>query len=330
MENKNNIILVDDCDVGKRLDQYLQICFPDFTRSHIQNTIERGEITLIRGNKILKNTEIKNNKEQENEKIQFNSLKNGEKLKKNDKISYFFEKPREINLKPENLLLDIVYEDDDLAVINKPQGLVVHPCISCPNKTLVNGLLFQIKNLSGINGEIRPGIVHRIDKDTCGLLLVAKNDKAHVDLSRQIASKTCSRKYLALIENTFKEESGTITTQIDRDKKDRKKMAVVSSGGRIAITQYKTKEIFDKYSLVEFSLKTGRTHQIRVHAKYLNRPIVGDVLYGNKDKFGLKGQFLCAYKISFIQPTTKEKMEFEIELPQDFQNILKSLKNKNN
>lgn len=310
MENKENVILVKDDDVGKRLDQFLQSYFPDLTRSHIQKAIERGEISLLRNNKII--------------------IKNGEKLRKNDKISYFFEKPREINLEPENLSLDIIYEDDDLAVINKPQGLVVHPCVSCPDKTLVNGLLYQIKNLSGINGEIRPGIVHRIDKDTCGLLLIAKNDKAHVELSRQIANKTCSRKYLALIEGKFKEGSGTIQTQIGRDKKDRKKMAVVLQNGRTAITEYDTKEIFDKYSLVEFSLETGRTHQIRVHAKYLNHPIVGDVLYGKKEnKFGLKGQFLCAYMISFIHPTTKEKMQFKIELPKNFKEILNILRKRN-
>jgi 23S rRNA pseudouridine1911/1915/1917 synthase len=309
MENK---IIIEEKDIGKRLDQFLQEKLKEFSRSHIQNAISKGEIFLIRNNKILKNNE--------------KSLKNGEKLKKNDIISYFFEKPKEINLKPENLSLDIIYEDSDLAIINKPQGLVVHPCVSCPEKTLVNGLLYQIKDLSGINGEIRPGIVHRIDKDTCGLLLIAKNDKAHVELSKQIANKTCSRKYLALIKGSFKNDSGMIETLIGRDKKDRKRMAVVKEDGRIAITEYKTVEKFRDYSLVEFSLKTGRTHQIRVHAKHLNHPIVGDIVYGGIDKFGLKGQFLCAYKIEFIHPTTKEKKIFQIELPENFKKIINDLK----
>lgn len=313
MENK---IIIDELNIGKRLDQFLQEKLPEFSRAHIQNAISKGEIKLIRKEKILGN----------NEKNGEKSLKNGEKLKNNDIISYFFEKPKEINLKPENLFLNIVYQDKDLAVINKPQGLVVHPCESCPDNTLVNGLLFQIKDLSGINGVIRPGIVHRIDKDTCGLLLIAKNDKAHIELSKQIASKVCSRKYLALIEGAFKEPNGKVETLIGRDKKDRKRMAVVLENGRLAITEYKTIEYFKNYSLVEFSLKTGRTHQIRVHSKYLNHPIVGDLIYGGADKFGLKGQFLCAYEIAFKHPTTKQEMKFQIELPDNFKQILKNIK----
>ncbi len=312
MENK---IVIESIDVGKRLDQFLQEKLTDFSRAHIQNAILKGQVKIIRNSKILENNE-KNNKK---------SLKNGEKLKINDNILYFFEEPKEIDLKPENLFLDIIYEDDDLAVINKPQGLVVHPCSSCRDKTLVNGLLYQIKNLSGINGEIRPGIVHRIDKDTCGLLLVAKNDKSHFDLSKQIANKTCSRKYLALIEGSFKNPDGVVETLIGRDIKNRKRMAVVKENGRIAITEYKTVDSFKNYSLVEFSLKTGRTHQIRVHSKFLNHPIVGDLIYGGADKFGLNGQFLCAYKISFIHPTTKKNMEFQIELPDKFKKIINNL-----
>ncbi len=299
-------ITIKENNVGKRLDQFLQETYPEFSRSHIQNAISKATIVLERNGKIL--------------------LKNGEKLKSGDKIIINITQPKQIDIQPQNMNIDIVYEDADLAVINKPQGLVVHPCTSCPSGTLVNGLLYQIKNLSGINGEIRPGIVHRIDKDTCGLLLVAKNDKAHVELSKQISNKTCSRKYLALIEGTFKEQEGKIQTLIGRDKKDRKKMAVVQENGRVAITEYKTVEYFDKYSLVEFSLKTGRTHQIRVHAKYLNHSIVGDITYGGAEKFGLKGQFLCAYKISFIHPTTLKPMEFEIKLPDNFNKILDLLR----
>lgn len=316
---EKNKIIINEKDVGKRLDKFLEEKLIQSSRSYVQNLILKGQVELIRKNKIFKN-----NKEKEKEG-EF-ALKNGEKLKKNDIILYFFEKPKEINLNAENLDLKIIYEDSDLAIINKPQGLVVHPCASYPERTLVNGLLYQIKDLSGINGEIRPGIIHRIDKDTCGLLLIAKNDKAHISLSKQIEKKSCIRKYLGLIEGSFKEDSGTVETLIGRDLKDRKKMAVLKNNGRIAVTEYKTIEHFDGYSLVEFNLKTGRTHQIRVHSKYLNHPIVGDLKYGKKDKFGLNGQFLCAYQISFLHPTTNKEMKFKINLPNNFKKILENLR----
>lgn len=308
MKNK---IIIDDKDVGKRLDQFLQEIFSKFSRSFIQKSIESDDIFLTRNQKSLIFSE--------------KTLKNGEKLKKNDIITCFFKKQQEIDLTPENMQLDIIYEDSDIAIINKPQGLVVHPCLSYPNKTLVNGLLYQVKSLSEINGKFRPGIVHRLDKDTCGLLLIAKNNKSHLSLSKQIASQKCERNYLALVEGVFKKQTGVIHTKIGRDSKNRKKMAVVSSG-REATTEYKVIEYFEKFSLVEFSLKTGRTHQIRVHAKHLHKPIVGDEVYGTGKQFGLNGQFLCAYRIKIIHPSTNKEMEFKIELPENFKEILENLR----
>lgn len=224
--------------------------------------------------------------------------------------------------------LDVVYQDDDLAVINKPQGLTVHAGSGTDDNTLVNALLFHLDSLSGINGVIRPGIVHRIDKNTSGLLVVAKNDKAHVALAKQLEDKTCRRVYVALLSGIVKDDSGIIDTCIGRDPNNRTKMAVVKSG-REAITHYRVLERYDKgYTLCEFSLKTGRTHQIRVHAKYLGHPIVGDPEYGYKNqKFKLNGQLLHAKKLSFVHPTTDEKMTFTAPLPDYFENVLKKIKN---
>ena len=296
------IFVVEEKDKGKRLDTFLQEKFPDFSRSNIQNNLKKETAFLTRNGKKI--------------------FKAGETLRVLDEIVFEAEPPKEINVKAQKVPFEIVYQDCDLAVVNKPQGVVVHPCNSCKENTLVNGLLGEIKDLSGINGELRPGIVHRIDKNTCGLLLVAKNDFAHIELSKQIAEKTCKRKYLALIEGTLKNQNGRIETFLGRDKKNRKRMAVVSEAekdARLAITEYETKEYFKNHSLVEFSLKTGRTHQIRVHAKHLNHPIVGDIEYGGAEKFGLTGQFLCAYKIEFVHPRTKEAMAFEISLPENFE-----------
>lgn len=316
-------IIIKSEDAGKRLDHFLQKKFSDFSRSHIQKAIEGGDVFLIRNKNILKNVKksLKNDEK---------PLKNGEILKKDDIINYFFQKPKEINLNSENMNLDIIYEDPDIAIINKPQGLVVHPCTSCPEKTLVNGLIYQIPKLSGLGGEFRPGIVHRLDKNTCGLILIAKNDVVHNKLSKKFAKRECERRYLALVEGVFKKSSGIIETKIGRNPKDRKKMAVVPESNKVAVTEHKTLEEFIGYSLVEFSLKTGRTHQIRVHAKHLSHPIVGDAIYGSGEKFGLKGQFLCAYRLKFDHPSLKKEMEFKIDLPKDFEKILNNLrKNKN-
>ncbi len=234
-----------------------------------------------------------------------------------------------LNIPAENIPLDIVYQDADLAVINKPQGLTVHPANNVFSGTLVNALLFHIKDLSGINGVLRPGIVHRLDKDTSGLLVVAKNDAAHINLQQQIQSKQCRRIYVALCEGVFKQDSGVVDQPIGRSKADRKKMDVVS-GGRNAVTHYTVLERFDGYTLVQFELKTGRTHQIRVHAKYLGHPIVGDRTYGYaKQRFALNGQLLHAQQISFIHPTTGQPMSFTAPLPDYFQRVLCALRNKN-
>lgn len=229
--------------------------------------------------------------------------------------------------KPENIPLDIVYEDKDVAVVNKPQGMTVHLGNGNIDGTLVNALLYRLDSLSGINGVIRPGIVHRIDKDTSGLLVVAKNDKAHLSLSKQIAEKTCRRTYLALLEGNLKTDSGTVTTYIGRSPQDRIKMAVVPPDkGKIAITDYAVVKRYVGYTLCRFDLKTGRTHQIRVHAKYLGHPIVGDTVYGfKKQKFKLNGQLLHAWRLSLVHPSVGKEMTFEAPLPDYFKEVLEKL-----
>lgn len=229
--------------------------------------------------------------------------------------------------KPEDIPLDIIYEDKHLAVVNKPQGMTVHMGNGNTEGTLVNALLYRLDSLSGINGVIRPGIVHRIDKDTSGLLVVAKDDAAHLDLSRQIAEKTCRRTYLALLEGKLKTDGGTVTTYIGRSTQDRTKMAVVSPDkGKLAITDYAVVKRYAGYTLCRFDLRTGRTHQIRVHAKYLGHPVVGDPVYGiKKQKFNLNGQLLHAFRLAFVHPVTGEDMQFEAPLPQYFTAVLNKL-----
>lgn len=255
-------------------------------------------------------------------------VKSNKVLKIGDEIKFDVPEEKNLDATPEDLPLDIIYQDDDLAVINKPQGMTVHAGNGTKGGTLVNALLFHLDKLSGINGVIRPGIVHRIDKNTSGLLVVAKNDKAHVALSKQIENKTCHRIYVALLEGNLKQDEGEIDTFIGRNPADRTKMAVVKSG-RQAVTRFKVLERFNGYTLCEFSLKTGRTHQIRVHAKFLGHPIVGDPEYGYKNgKFNLKGQLLHAKTLEFIHPTTGENMSFSAPLPDYFEKVLKIIKNK--
>lgn len=230
--------------------------------------------------------------------------------------------------KPENIPIDIIYEDDDIAVVNKPQGMTVHAGNGNRDGTLVNALLFKLDNLSGINGVLRPGIVHRIDKDTSGLLVVAKNDFAHISLSKQIEEKTCRRTYLALLEGILKQDSGTVTTYIGRDSRDRLKMAVVEpEKGKLAITDFTVLKRYKQgFTLCRFDLRTGRTHQIRVHARYMGHPIVGDGVYGvKKQKFKLNGQLLHAFRLKLTHPKTGEEMTFEAPLPEYFTAILSKL-----
>lgn len=234
----------------------------------------------------------------------------------------------ELDIPAQNIPLDIVYQDADLAVINKPQGMVVHPANGVNTNTLVNALLYHIKDLSGINGVLRPGIVHRLDKDTSGLLVIAKNDFAHVELQRQIQAKECRRIYLALLEGVVKQDAGQIDKPIGRSKADRKKMDVVSDG-RNAVTNYEVLTRYENYTLMRFELKTGRTHQIRVHAKYMQHPVVGDKIYGYKNcRFALDGQLLHAETLMFTHPTTGKQMSFTVALPDYFKRVLHSLQNK--
>ena len=261
-------------------------------------------------------------------KINGKLAKSNKTLKIGDEIELSVPEEKTLDLSPENIPIDIIYQDDDLAVINKPQGMTVHAGNGVSGGTLVNALLFHLDHLSGINGVIRPGIVHRIDKNTSGLLVVAKNDKTHVALAKQLEDKTCHRVYVALLEGVVKQDSGVIDTFIGRNTSDRTKMAVVKSGRR-AITGFKVLERFDGYTLCEFSLKTGRTHQIRVHAKYLGHPVVGDPEYGYKNcKFKLNGQLLHAKILEFIHPTTGEKVSFSAPIPDYFENVLNKLRKK--
>lgn len=291
-------------DVGLRLDKYLLDKYPENTRSHIKHWIEDG-VVMVNGGVV----------------------KAGYTLKPTDIVEMGEIEEKTLSTEPQDIPIDIVYEDDDMAIINKPQGLVVHPAVGNYDGTLVNALLFRLKNLSSINGVIRPGIVHRLDKDTSGLLVVAKNDKAHIDLSEQISTKRCKRIYWALVDGVVKED-GEIITNIGRDERNRLKMAVVNAPkGKIAHTIYRVLKTYENYTLVEFELKTGRTHQIRVHSAYLHHPIVGDPLYNNsKCKFKLNGQLLHAKKLILTHPNTGKEMTFESELPDYFQNVLNSLK----
>lgn len=300
--SKQIFIVQDDNNI--RLDVFLTQSLEDtLTRSHIK--------------KLIVNKAVKVNKSY--------ISKSGFYLKIGDEIEIEIEKPAVSNIAAEDIPLDIIYQDNDIAVINKQRGLVVHPGAGVYSGTLVNALLYHIKDLSGINGEIRPGIVHRIDKDTTGLLLVAKNDNAHLKLSRQIAEKSCQRFYKALVEGVLKDNEGTIDAPIDRHKRNRTMMCVAKDGRR-AVTHYRVLERFEKYTLVEFKLETGRTHQIRVHCKYINHPIAGDPVYNPKKRFDINGQLLHAYKLIFRHPKTEFLTDFTVNIPEDFQRILDLIK----
>ena len=288
-----------------RADLFLSENLTDYTRSALKKLFDGGFIT-INGKK----------------------AKASQSVNSGDILVATLPPAVEYSAKPEDIPIEIVYEDECLAVVNKPQGMTVHMGNGNADGTLVNALLYKLDSLSGINGVIRPGIVHRIDKDTSGLLVVAKNDAAHINLSEQIANKTCRRTYLALLEGIVKEDSGNITTYIGRDPRDRVKMAVVPpEKGKIAVTDFTVVNRYEEgYTLCRFDLHTGRTHQIRVHAKYMGYPVVGDPVYGiKKQKFNLNGQLLHAAKLSFTHPVTGEEMTFEAPLPEYFSQILSKL-----
>lgn len=256
------------------------------------------------------------------------TVKPSYKVKENDEVVVNIPEAEKIDVLPENIPLDILYEDDDIIVINKPQGMVVHPAPGNYSGTLVNALLYHCKNLSGINGILRPGIVHRLDKDTSGVMVVAKNDKAHISLSNQIKERSVFKKYVAIVEGVIKDEEGKIEAPIGRHPVDRKKMAVIEDG-RYALTLYKVLERFKENTLVEAVIKTGRTHQIRVHMAYIGHPIVGDHVYGFKrQKFKLEGQALHSSVLGFMHPTKGVYMEFEAPLPEYFKKLIEILRNK--
>lgn len=291
-------------DAGTRADVFLAAKL-GVSRSNMQKLLEDGRVK--RGEKIIKANY---------------------KVRAGEMFVVDIPEPEPIEAVPENIPLDIIYEDDDLVVLNKARGMVVHPAPGNYTGTLVNALLYHCSNLSGINSAIRPGIVHRLDKDTSGIMIVAKNDAAHISLSQQIQSKTAVRTYLAVVRGNIKTDSGTIETQIARDKTDRKKMAVVKEGGRDAITDYEVLERFGKYTLVRCKLRTGRTHQIRVHMEYLGYPLVGDPKYSPmKTPFGIKGQALHSHTLEFTHPRTGERMKFEAPLPEDMHKIITRLHN---
>lgn len=292
-------LLADKADVGKRLDMFVLQHNEELTRSRIKTLIDS-----------------------ENIKVNGEAKKSGYALRCGDLVSICLPPVTELSLEPYDYALDIVYEDDCLAVINKPRGMVTHPAPGSPSHTLVNALLCNLESLSDINGVIRPGIVHRLDKDTTGLIVVAKTNKAHVSLSQQIATKQCHRHYIALLCGVIKADEGVICANIDRSRKDRKLMTVVREGGRFAETHFKVLERYSGYCLAEFELKTGRTHQIRVHSKHIGHPIVGDSVYGGSTKLFNNGQLLHAYKLSFNHPVSGEYMEFTADLPDYFEQVL--------
>ncbi len=299
-------IVVTEDDEGIRIDKYLTDNLEDITRNRIQKLIDDEQISV-------------------NGKL----VKANYKVKENDIICVTIPEAVEIDIQAEDIPLDIVYEDDDLLVVNKPKGMVVHPAPGHYTGTLVNAIMHHCKdNLSGINGELRPGIVHRIDMDTTGLLVVCKNDYAHNFLAEQLKEHSITRKYHAIVYNSVKEDDGTVNAPLGRNPSDRKKMAIIKDG-REAITHYHVIERFKNYSYIECQLETGRTHQIRVHMTSINHPLLGDSLYGPKSSsFNLQGQTLHAKVLGFIHPRTKEYMEFEVPLPEYFEKLVNILKNK--
>lgn len=290
----------------QRIDKVLPLLNQDWSRSQIQDWIKEGQVE-VNGKRVKSNY----------------------KVKLSDAIVVTEAEAFEADIQPENLNLDIYYEDEDVAIVYKPKGMVVHPSAGHYSGTLVNGLMYQIKDLSGINGEIRPGIVHRIDKDTSGLLMVAKNDVAHRNLVEQLMAKTVTRKYTALVHGHIPHEFGTIDAPIGRNPKDRQAMDVVDNG-KEAITHFNVIENFNKYTLVECQLETGRTHQIRVHMKYIGYPLVGDPKYGPKKTMDIGGQALHAGLIGFTHPRTGEYIERTAPLPEEFEKLIEDIRRAEN
>ena len=293
----------ENCNI--RLDKYLSSCLPELSRSYIQDLIKEGYVFVNEGK----------------EKASY-------KLEENDHIIIYFKQIEELTVEPENLPIEIIYEDKYIAIVNKPAGMVVHPSAGHHSGTLVNALLYHIKDLSGINGVFRPGIVHRIDMDTSGLIAIAKNDEAHKSLAEQLKDHSMARTYVCLVKGILESKRGIIKTLIGRDKKNRLKQAVVNEGGKEAITEFEVLETYnDRFSLVICHLQTGRTHQIRVHLNFIKHPIINDPLYGENNKINYEsGQLLHAYKLTLKHPITNELMTFEAPLPNHFNEAMNMLK----
>ncbi|HBB28016.1 MAG TPA: RNA pseudouridine synthase [Clostridiales bacterium] len=286
-----------------RIDAYISSKLDSLSRSAVQKLIGDNNITV-------------NNK----------AINKNYKIKINDEIKVIMPPPQVLDVKAEDIELDIVYEDSDVAVINKPQGMVVHPAAGHYSGTLVNALMNNVEDLSSINGVLRPGIVHRLDKNTSGLLIIAKNDLSHSFLSNCLKEHSINRIYYALVEGVVKNDKGVINAPLGRSEKDRKKRCVTTKNSKEAITNYDVIKRYKKYTLIKLKLETGRTHQIRVHMKHIGHPVVGDDVYGKEDKkFGLKGQLLHSKSIGFIHPTTKEYLEFDSELPDYFKKVLEKI-----
>lgn len=298
------ILVVDEKNIDKRLDLFITDNIEGKSRSYVQGLIDEKNVTV-------------------NGKVR----KSNYKLKLNDEIEIEIPEPIELKVEKENIPIDIVYEDNDVIIVNKDKDMVVHPAPGNYTGTLVNALMYHCNDLSGINGVLRPGIVHRIDKDTSGILVIAKNDNSHNELAKQFKDHSITRTYYALVEGKLKSDTGSIDAPIGRHPVDRIKMAVVKDGKR-AVTHYEVIEKFNHYTLVKCNLETGRTHQIRVHMAHIGHPLVGDEIYGfKKQKFKLQGQVLHAKDLGFIHPTTKEYVEFSSKLPIYFENLLNNLRN---
>lgn len=292
---------------GERLDVFLTKKQPELSRSHVQKLVADGK-ALVNGNV---------------RKANF-------KLREGDEVSLVVPEPEAVEIKAEDIPLDVLYEDEDIIVVNKARGMVVHPASGVNSGTLVNALLFHCHDLSGINGEIRPGIVHRLDKDTSGVMVCAKNDKAHIDLAEQIRTKSAHRVYWAIVHGNIKEEAGIIKGDIGRHPTDRKKMAIVRENGKPAVTHFKVLERFGDYTLIECRLETGRTHQIRVHMTSIGHPLVNDPKYGPKKQspFAIEGQALHSLTLALRHPGTGEEMTFTAPVPEDMNRILTGLRDK--
>jgi pseudouridine synthase, rluA family len=297
-------ITVEESDIDRRIDVFLANKLESFSRSYIQDLIKKGKVTI-------------NGK----------AVKANYRLREGESVVLDIPKPEPLEILPENIPLDILYEDDDVILVNKPKGMVVHPAAGHYSGTLVNALLYHCRdNLSGINGVLRPGIVHRIDMDTTGVIIACKNDNAHQHIAKQLAEHSITRKYVAIVTGNLKDDEGVVNAPIARSKNDRKKMAV-DKEGKTAVTHYKVLERLNNYTYIECVLETGRTHQIRVHMSYIHHPLLGDEVYsGKKESMKLEGQCLHARVLGFIHPRTNEYMEFEAPIPEYFNEILRKFR----